>query len=212
MRRVRAGNEGQTAIEDIDGGEQIAQPRQILDSSVAVAEAPTVLSDHSTVRNVGPTRVHEDATTETGTRRATSKSARGPVLTRIAIAGMGLVAGLGVVTAPPAFADPPAQPQGETGYHILSSQNLCNLVWPTSQAMPDPAEPVGTICVRHGGLLTRLSRAFPAFVSDTYKLAPGSAKELPVGSVRIHPNDPLSDWLIPDCNIPNRVDCPPSAS
>lgn len=214
MRRVRTDSEGRAAIEaiqDLDWGSHVTQPRQVLDGSVPVAEAPAVLFDHSTALNVGPPSLREGAITA---HRPASTSAQGQVLTRLAVtvAGLGLVAGLGVIAAPPVMADPPAQPLGEAPYHVLSSQDLCNLIWPTSQAMPDPAEPVGTICVRRGGLLTRLSRAFPAFVSDTYKLAPGAANELPVGSVRIHPDDPLSDWLIPDCHIPNRIDCSQSTS
>lgn len=214
MRRVRTDSEGRAAIEDLDRGSHVTQPRQILGSSVPVADAPAVLADHSTALNVCPNSLREGAATGIGASRPASTSAQGPVLTRLAVtvAGLGLVAGLGVVAAPPVMADPPAQPLGEAPYHVLSSQDLCNLIWPTSQALPDPAEPVGTICVRRGGLLTRLSRAFPAFVSDTYKLAPGSANELPVGSVRIRPDDPLSDWLIPDCHIPNRIDCSQSTS
>lgn len=100
-----------------------------------------------------------------------------------------------------ARADDPAPP-----YHILSSQDLCNLIWPASQAMPDPAE-FGTVCVRHGGVLMRLSRALPAFVANTFALKPGAAVELPVGSARVNPDDPMSDWLIPDCAVAARLDC-----
>lgn len=114
-------------------------------------------------------------------------------------------AGLGVLTAglaatSPAYADDPP-------FHILSSQDLCNLIWPGSQAMPDPAKPVGAICARQGGLLSRLSNSMPSIFRDTRILEPGKAPELPIGSVRVDPNDPLSDWIIPDCYVPGRVDC-----
>jgi hypothetical protein len=127
------------------------------------------------------------------------------VLPRIvlSVVGLGVIAGGGTAAAPTAFADQSPPPP----YHVLSSQDLCNLVWPASQAMPDPNQVVGTICIRPGGLLQRLARAFPAEVSNTFKLAPGSAVQLPLASVRINPTDPLSDWLIPDCYIPNRLDC-----
>ena len=116
-------------------------------------------------------------------------------------AGMGVIgAGLGL-SAPGQADEPP--------FHILSTQDLCNLVWPTSQAMPNP-EYFGAICVRHGGVLLRLSRAMPDVISNTFVLDPGSAPELPITSARVNPNDPLSDWLIPDCNIPNRIDCGPA--
>lgn len=93
-----------------------------------------------------------------------------------------------------------------TPYHVLSSQDLCNLIWPTSQAMPDPAK-FGALCVRKGGVLERLARQMPAIYSNTFKLEPGSVVELPVGSARINPEDPLSDWVIPDCDVPHRIDC-----
>lgn len=200
MRRTSTDNAGLTAAYGRDGHRHATRTRLIIGHSDPVAEVPAVLSDHSVALGAGPISLREGPATEIATRRAASTSIREAVVARLAvvIAGLGLVAGVGVVTAPPVLAEPPAQPSGESPYHVLSSQDLCNAVWPTSQAMPDPAEPVGTICVRHGGLLMRLSRAFPAFVSDTFKLAPGSAKELPVGSVRIRPEDPLSDWLVPD--------------
>ncbi|MGV0814954.1 hypothetical protein ABQF34_23565 [Mycolicibacterium boenickei] len=105
--------------------------------------------------------------------------------------GMGLV--------PNAFGD-------ETPYHIRSAQDLCNSIWPTSQAMPRPDE-FGTVCARKGGVLERLSKSMPAFISDTFKLEPGSAVELPVGSVRVNPDDPMSDWIIPDCHVSGGPEC-----
>jgi hypothetical protein len=80
--------------------------------------------------------------------------------------------------------------------------------------MPDPAKQapaVGLICVRQGGLLLRLARDMPAIVANTFVLEPGKAPELPKGSVRVNPNDPLSDWIIPDCSVPDRIDCNPNA-
>ncbi|MDV3127886.1 hypothetical protein M1247_23410 [Mycobacterium sp. 21AC1] len=127
------------------------------------------------------------------TRRA---GATRRIVVVMAISG---AAGIGLVSAPEALADEPP-------FHILSSQDLCNFVWPTSQAMPRPDQ-FGTVCARKGGVLHRLSRSMPAFVSDTFILEPGSAVELPVGSVRVHPDDPMSDWIIPDCHVPGRVDC-----
>jgi hypothetical protein len=108
----------------------------------------------------------------------------------------------GLIAAGPAYADDGAPP-----FHILSSQDLCNLVWPNSEAQPDPAVPVGTICVRQGGLLLRLHRDLPDVLAYTTELEPGKVLELPYNSVRINPNDPMSDWLIPDCNVPDRTDC-----
>ncbi|MFY1621317.1 hypothetical protein, partial [Micromonospora sp. WMMD736] len=96
----------------------------------------------------------------------------------------------------------------EQTYHILSTQDLCNLVWPASQAQPNP-ERFGAICVRQGGVLLRLARAMPDVFTNTFDLDPGSAPELPITSVRINPDDPLSDWLIPDCYVPGRIDCRP---
>jgi len=125
----------------------------------------------------------------------------GATLAISALAGASLAAA-GVLLAPAAVASADGTP-----FHILSAQSLCNLVWPTSQAMPDPGQPVGTICVRPGGILERLSKAFPAFVSSSFKLEPGAAVQLPVGSVRIDPTNPLSDWVIPDCSTPGRIDC-----
>ncbi|MBY0387654.1 MAG: hypothetical protein K2X56_06010 [Mycobacterium pseudokansasii] len=120
--------------------------------------------------------------------------------------GVGLL-GAGLFLAPPVQADDPP-------YHILSAQDLCNLVYPSSEAMPDPSKAspaVGLICVRQGGLLLRLARDQPAIFSNTFALEPGKAPELPKGSVRVNPNDPLSDWIIPDCYIPDRIDCNPNA-
>ncbi|MFZ1178085.1 MAG: hypothetical protein WAO15_17795 [Mycobacterium sp.] len=128
----------------------------------------------------------------------------------LAVCGLGLgllSAGLGGAPALRADPDPPP-------YHILSAQDLCNLVWPTSEAMPDPAKQppaVGLVCVRQGGLLLRLARDQPAIFSNTFALEPGKAPELPKGSVRVNPKDPLSDWIIPDCYIPDRIDCNPNA-
>lgn len=123
------------------------------------------------------------------------------MLRMIAAVASGLGA-LGIATAAalPAYADNPP-------FHILSSQSLCDLIWPGSQAMPDPSKPVGTICSRQGGLLSRLSGAMPTIFVDTRVLEPGKAPQLPMGSQRVHPNDPLSDWVIPDCYVPGRVDC-----
>ena len=102
-------------------------------------------------------------------------------------------------------AAPSAQADG-AGFHILSAQDLCNLIWPSSVAMPDPAK-FGAVCVRNGGLLLRLARALPATFSNTFTLAPGNAPELPIGSVPVDPKDPVSAWIIPDCHVPGRLDC-----
>ena len=130
---------------------------------------------------------------------------RKPVRRRVTrwILPVGLGAALlggGIVFGSPASADeaPP--------YHILSTQNVCNLVWPRSQAMANPAK-FGAVCVRQNGLLFRLARSMPAFMANSFVLDPGSAVELPVGSVRINPDDPLSDWIIPDCYVSGRIDC-----
>ncbi len=126
----------------------------------------------------------------------------------LAVCGIGLgLLGAGFGGASPARADDPP-------YHIMSAQDLCNLVYPHSEAMPDPAKTppaVGLICVRQGGLLLRLARDMPAIVANTFVLEPGKAPELPKGSVRVNPTDPLSDWIIPDCYIPDRIDCNPNA-
>lgn len=107
------------------------------------------------------------------------------------------------------LASPPVATAEKPPYHILSAQNLCNLAWPSSQAMPDPAKPVGTLCVRHGGVIERFANAAPNLFSNKLALEAGSILQLPVGSVRINPEDPMSDWIIPDCHIPNRIDCTP---
>ncbi len=124
--------------------------------------------------------------------------------------GLGLV-GAGLGNAPSARTDPdPPAP----AYHILGAQDLCNLVYPSSEAMPDPSKQppaVGLICVRQGGALLRLARDMPAIFSNTFALEPGKAPELPKGSVRVNPTDPLSDWIIPDCYVPDRIDCNPHA-
>ncbi len=123
------------------------------------------------------------------------------MLRGIAATAVGLgVLGAGFASTTPAHADDPP-------FHILSSQDLCSLIWPGSQAMPDPAKPVGTICARLGGVLSRLSNIMPTIFVDTRVLEPGKAPELPIGSQRVNPNDPLSDWIIPDCYVPGRVDC-----
>lgn len=123
------------------------------------------------------------------------------MLRGIAVTAVGLaILGSGFAATTPAHADDPA-------CHILSSQNLCNLIWPGSQAMPDPAQPIGTICARRGGVLTHLSNMMPTIFMDSRVLEPGKLPELPVGSRRVDPDDPLSDWIIPDCHVPGRVDC-----
>jgi hypothetical protein len=123
------------------------------------------------------------------------------VLRGISVAALGLgVAGAG-------FAAPAAVHADDPPFHILSSQSLCNLIWPGSQAMPDPAKPIGTICARQGGLLSRLSGMMPTIFVDQRVLEPGKAPQLPIGSQRVNPNDPLSDWIIPDCHVPGRADC-----
>lgn len=94
--------------------------------------------------------------------------------------------------------------------HILSAQDLCNLAWPASQAMPSPSEPdEAFVCVRHGGVLQRLANAMPTMLANTKVMKPGSALELPIGSFRVNPNDPMSAWVIPDCHVPGRLDCTP---
>jgi hypothetical protein len=119
----------------------------------------------------------------------------------IAVTAVGLgVLGSGFAATTLAHADDPP-------VHILSSQSLCNLIWSGSQAMPDPSKPIGTICARRGGVLTRLSNMMPTIFMDTRVLEPGKAPELPIGSKRVDPDDPLSDWIIPDCYVPGRVDC-----
>lgn len=123
------------------------------------------------------------------------------MLQGISVAAVGLgVLGAGVAALAPAHADDPP-------FHILSSQSLCNMIWSGSQAMPDPAKPVGTICARQGGLLSRLSGMMPSIFVDTRVLEPGKAPQLPIGSQRVNPSDPLSDWIIPDCHVPGRMDC-----
>ena len=111
----------------------------------------------------------------------------------------------------PPSAQPPSGAYAASGgtFHILSSQDLCNLIWPSSEAQPNPMQ-FGAICVRQGGVLLRLSRDSILF-NDTFTLAPGRAPELPKESVRVNPADPLSDWIIPDCNVPDRIDCNTSA-
>ena len=148
--------------------------------------------------------------------------------------GLGVV-GAGFLGAPvahtddsPALPDPGEQsadpgppgdqaPPGPSGayaasggtFHILSTQDLCNLVWPSSEAQPNPIQ-FGAVCVRQGGVLLRLSRDSILF-NNTFTLAPGRAPELPKESVRVNPADPMSDWIIPDCHVPDRIDCNPAA-
>lgn len=123
------------------------------------------------------------------------------MLRGISVVAVGLgVLGAGCAAAAPANADDPP-------FHILSSQNLCSLVWPGSQAMPDPSKPIGTICARQGGLLSRLSGMMPTIFVDTRVLEPGKFPQLPADSQRVNPGDPLSDWVIPDCHVPGRADC-----
>jgi len=118
---------------------------------------------------------------------------------QVAAVGLGVM-GAGFAAPAPAEADDPP-------FHVLSSQTLCNMIWPGSQAMPDPSKPVGAICARQGGLLSRLARAMPGTFQDTVPLEPGKAPQLPLGSQRTDPDEPLSDWVIPDCYVPGRVDC-----
>lgn len=118
---------------------------------------------------------------------------------KVAAVGVGVL-GAGVAASVSASADDPP-------FHILSSQSLCNLIWPGSEAMPDPAKPVGTICARQGGVLSRLSNMMPTIFVDTRVLEPGKFPQLPMGSQRVDPGDPLSDWVIPDCYVAGRVDC-----
>jgi len=145
--------------------------------------------------------------------------------------GLGIV-GAGFIGAPVAYSDdspaapgpaeqsPDPAPPGEQTpsgayaasggtFHVLSSQDLCNLIWPSSEAQPNPMQ-FGAICVRQGGVLLRLSRDSILF-NNTFTLAPGRAPELPKESVRVNPADPLSDWIIPDCSVPDRIDCNPAA-
>ena len=112
--------------------------------------------------------------------------------------------------APPSD-QPPSGAYAASGgtFHILSSQDLCNLIWPSSEAQPNPMQ-FGAICVRQGGVLLRLSRDSILF-NNTFALAPGRAPELPKESVRVNPADPMSDWIIPDCYVPDRIDCNPKA-
>jgi hypothetical protein len=119
----------------------------------------------------------------------------------IAVTAVGLgVEGSGFAATAPAQGDDPP-------FHILRKQNLGDLIWPGSQAMPDPSKPVGSICARQGGGLSRLPNIMRTTFADTRVVEPGKAPELPVGSQRVNPNDPLSDWIIPDCYLPGRVDC-----
>jgi hypothetical protein len=80
--------------------------------------------------------------------------------------------------------------------HTLTPQALCELVWPDSEAAPDPQQ-VGFTCVRKKGMLWELGRAVPTLFSNVLRVEPGSVDELPVGSVRLDSKDPLSAWVIP---------------
>ncbi|OOK84572.1 hypothetical protein BZL29_0807 [Mycobacterium kansasii] len=47
-------------------------------------------------------------------------------------------------------------------------------------------------------MLLRLARDQPAIFSNTFTLEPGKAPELPKGSVRVNPKDPLSGICQPE--------------
>jgi len=144
---------------------------------------------------------------------------RGIVASAVALS----VLSAGFVTPLAQADDPPAEPGAAKGpptpsgayaasggtFHILSSQDLCNLVWPGSEVQPDPLD-FGAICVRQGGVLERLTRQNILF-RYTLPLKPGTLPELPKESVRVNPADPMSDWIIPDCYVPDRIDCNPKA-
>jgi hypothetical protein len=117
------------------------------------------------------------------------------------------VLGWAALCAGPVGAGSADADDGVPPFHVLSSQDLCNLIWPNSEPQPDPAVPVGTLCVLQGGLLLRLHRDLPDIFAFTAELEPGKVPELPYNSERVNPNDPLSDWLIPDCYVPDRIDC-----
>jgi hypothetical protein len=114
-------------------------------------------------------------------------------------------------SADPPSDQPPSGAYAASGgtFHILTTQDLCNLIWPSSEAQPNPMQ-FGAICVRQGGVLLRLTRDSILF-NNTFTLAPGRAPELPKESVRVNPADPMSDWIIPDCSVPDRIDCNPKA-
>ena len=98
-------------------------------------------------------------------------------------------------------ADPLAQAD-EPPFHVLSSQDLCNLIL-AKFAGDAPSEIWSHLCKAR-----RDPRpAMPSFFSNTFTLEPGAAPELPIGSVRVDPNNLLSDWIIPDCHVPGRLDC-----
>lgn len=56
-------------------------------------------------------------------------------------------------------------------------------------------------------VLSRLSNMMTTIFMDPRVLEPGKGPELPIGSKRVAPEDPLSDWIIPDYYVPGRVDC-----
>lgn len=120
------------------------------------------------------------------------------------VAGVVLGIGGGVfASAPTALADEPP-------YHVLSAQDLCDLIWQGSHAVSDP-QTFGTVCIRQDGLLAHLAKVEPTLFTNKFRLEPGNAEELPVGSLRVNPKDPLSAWMIPDCSIPGQIDCQNSA-
>lgn len=123
---------------------------------------------------------------------------------RLLVAGVVLGIGVGVfASAATALADDPP-------YHVLSAEDLCDLIWRGSHAVSDPQK-FGTVCIRQDGLLAHLAKVEPTLFSNKFHLEPGSAEELPVGSLRVDPKDPLSAWIIPDCSIPGQIDCQSSA-
>jgi len=83
------------------------------------------------------------------------------LMTRVVVAS---VVGLGILSG--ALAAPPGRANGdEPSFHVLSAQDLCNLIWPSSQAMPDPSK-FGAVCVRQGGVFLPVLRALPSLVSN----------------------------------------------
>src|SRR5579875_502886 len=115
---------------------------------------------------------------------------------RLALIGLAFF-NIELVAPSPAQADdPPA--------NIMSVQDLCNLIYPGSQAMANPSE-FGAACVKQDLVPIRAARGLPTLV--VYALEPGKDPELPIGSVRVDPDDPLSNWIIPDCDVPERNDC-----
>ena len=70
--------------------------------------------------------------------------------------------------------------------HTLTPQALCELVWPDSEAAPDPQQ-VGFTCVRKKGMLWELGRAVPTLFSNVLRVEPGSVDELPLEIRRCGP-------------------------